>query len=211
MLMADEAQKLRTNPRHDIRKPILRVAVVAGIAFLLLGTSQWPDGHVLHEGIEWLGLGLILVCIAGRTWCSLYIGGQKNDTLITDGPYSVTRNPLYLFSIIGAAGVGAQVGCVVPALVSAFITWVVFVRTAMIEESRLLDIFGETYRRYFAQVPRFWPKLSLWRDRATVQVKPTVVVSTFADAVIFLVAIPIAESLGYLHDIGWLPTYIRLP
>ena len=42
---------------------------------------------------------MILICILGRTWATLYIGGQKQRELVTKGPYSVVRNPLYLFTL----------------------------------------------------------------------------------------------------------------
>ena len=45
---------------------------------------------------------------------------------MTVGPYSVVRNPLYVFSIIGAAGAGAQHGSVVVALTLSLLAWLVF-------------------------------------------------------------------------------------
>jgi protein-S-isoprenylcysteine O-methyltransferase Ste14 len=196
---------------HSLRKEILLAAIVGSIVFLMVGNSHWSEEHFLHEAIEWCGIALIVLCIVGRTWCTLYIGGQKNHVLITDGPYSISRNPLYLFSIVGAVGVGAQIGSLAIALASGFIAWVVFARTAMIEEAVLQDTFGNDYRRYLDHVPRFLPKLSLWQDRAVLQVRPKLVVTTFLDALVFLLAIPVAEGFEYLHAIGVLPTYLTVP
>ena len=67
--------------------------------------------------IEWFGIFAIILCIFGRTWTSLYIGGRKNRALLTKGPYSVVRNPLYVFSILGAAGAGAQLGSVISSVI----------------------------------------------------------------------------------------------
>jgi protein-S-isoprenylcysteine O-methyltransferase Ste14 len=52
--------------------------------------------------------GLILVGIAtvGRLWCSLYISGRKSAELVVEGPYSICRHPLYLFSLLGVTGLG---------------------------------------------------------------------------------------------------------
>ena len=73
----------------------------------LLHESRWrvPYPH-LYALIEKAGLALIVICILGRTWCTLYIGGRKKRELINKGPYSVVRNPLYFFTTIGAAGIG---------------------------------------------------------------------------------------------------------
>ena len=198
-------------PSQAARKAVLFAAVALGVAFLLIGDSRWDEANVLHEAIEWAGIGLIVFCILGRTWCSLYIGGRKNRELAQSGPYSVARNPLYLFSIIGAVGVGAQVGSMVLAAIAGAIAWLVFLQTAMREEAALLANFGTAYRDYMARVPRFLPRLANWRDSDTLEVRPQLVVTTFLDALIFLIAVPIAEGLEYLHEAGKLPTLLLLP
>jgi protein-S-isoprenylcysteine O-methyltransferase Ste14 len=198
-------------PSQTARKVALLAAVLLGIVFLLVGGSRWEDGGAVHEGIEWAGLGLIVLCILGRTWCSLYIGGRKNSELAQTGPYSVSRNPLYLFSIIGAVGVGAQVGSVALAGATGFIAWLVLLMTTMREETALTVNFGAAYRDYMARVPRFMPRLSQWKDAETIEIRPRLVRTTFIDALFFLIAIPIAEGLEYLHDAGILPTLLSLP
>lgn len=198
-------------PSQALRKALLFGAIVFGVAFLIIGGSLWPDGHPLHEGIEWVGIGLMVLCILGRTWCALYIGGRKNRELAQTGPYSVSRNPLYLFSIVGAIGVGAQVGSVVLAVTAGFVAWLVLLMTTMREEVALLANFGAVYRDYMARVPRFLPRLSQWKDADTIEVRPQIVMTTFIDALFFLIAVPIAEGLEYLHGVGYLPTLLSLP
>jgi protein-S-isoprenylcysteine O-methyltransferase Ste14 len=207
----DRGQAVGFSLSLKARKAILWVAVGAGLAFLLVGESRWPPTHFLHEPIEWVGLALIAACIIGRTWCSLYIGGRKDRDLITQGPYSISRNPLYFFSIIGAIGVGAQVGSIVIALTCGFIVWALHANSIAREEASLLGRFGDRYRHYHAGVPRILPRLSLWHDTATIEVKPSFVKITFVDALVFLTAWPIAEALEYLHESDWLPTWITLP
>jgi hypothetical protein len=53
-----------------------------------------------------LGMFLVAIGSLGRMWCSLYIAGYKDQVLLTQGPDSMTRNPLYFFSTFGALGVG---------------------------------------------------------------------------------------------------------
>ena len=52
------------------------------------------------------GCTLVGIATVGRLWCALYIAGYKTDKLITSGPYSMCRNPLYFFSLLGGIGVG---------------------------------------------------------------------------------------------------------
>lgn len=194
-----------------VRKAVLLVALVAGIACISVAGSRWESGTLAHEAIEWAGIALIVFCIIGRTWSSLYIGGRKTKELVQYGPYSVSRNPLYLFTFIGAAGAGAQLGSVTLGLITAFIAWAVFSIVVMKEEAALLGKFGNPYRNYLARVPRFLPKLSLFRDLDVVEVRPRLVRQTFIDACVFLLAMPIAEGFEHLQEMGLLPVLFQLP
>jgi protein-S-isoprenylcysteine O-methyltransferase Ste14 len=194
-----------------IRKAVLLAIIVGGIFLVVVASSRWPDGGFQHESIELAGFCLIAFCIVGRTWCSLYIGGLKNKSLIDAGPYSVSRNPLYFFSIIGAAGVGAQLGSIVIGLLSGVVTWAIFYVLVFSEERALRAQFGESYREYLARVPRFFPKMSLWRDVETLNIRPGIVRATFIDACVFLLSIPLAESFDYLHSLGIVPVLFQVP
>ncbi len=178
---------------------------------MLVGGSRWPSGSFLHEAIEFFGLALIVLCICGRMICTLYIGGRKIEALVTDGPYSAVRNPLYSLSIVGAVGVGAQLGSITLAIITGVVVYLVFLFVILKEEQVLLSRFGVTYEAYLTRVPRLWPKFSLWRDIEKVEVNPRLVRVTALDASIFLLSIPIAEGFEYLHDTGFLPTLITLP
>ena len=120
-----------------VRKGVLAVAILAGVLMYALTNSTHPSGQTTHEMIEWVGIVAIVICIVGRTWCTLYIGGRKIDQFVTEGPYSVSRNPLYCFSILGAAGTGAQLGSVVVSIVFGALAWIVFY-VVVLQEERLL-------------------------------------------------------------------------
>ena len=194
-----------------LRKRLLLLATIALGAVVFVVASIWPDGHIIHEGIEFFGILLIGICIAGRTWCSFYIAGRKDVNLVTVGPYSVCRNPLYLFSIIGAAGVGAQFGSVTITVLVGVIAWLVFDLVAREEERSLEAAFGQAYQAYCMRVPRFRPRLSQWQGLATVEINMQRVTRTFVDACIFLVAVPVAETIEYFQEIGVLTVLLRLP
>jgi protein-S-isoprenylcysteine O-methyltransferase Ste14 len=193
------------------RKTVFLIAVLLVGAVFVVGASRWPEGHLVHESFERLGVGLIFICIFGRTWCSLYIGGRKNSELVTTGPYSVCRNPLYAFSILGAAGVGAQLGSITITAAAGMIAWVVFLMVVIQEEKHLISVHGDAYRDYLKRVPRFLPRLSRWRNVDVIEVLLPRVTMTFVDSCVFLLAMPIAEAFEYLQDSGVIPVLFRLP
>jgi protein-S-isoprenylcysteine O-methyltransferase Ste14 len=194
-------------------QPARRVRLLLTVVFVFLAfifsTSRWSDP--LRAAIEWVGLALLLVCIGGRTWCSLYIGGHQTSELVTAGPYSLCRNPLYLFSVAGAVGVGAQVGTISIAVLAGFLTWAAHVPAVAHEERQLLVAHGDRYREYLARVPRFLPGRSGWRNAQRLDVRPRAVARTFVDACWFLAAVPIAMLIQYLQGTGAIRAYLHLP
>jgi protein-S-isoprenylcysteine O-methyltransferase Ste14 len=187
---------------------LLVTLAIFGALFFFCG-PRWS--FAVHETMRWIGAALIFVCISGRTWCSLYIGGRKTHELVTTGPYSVSRNPLYVFSIVGAVGIGAQFGAVSVAILAGICAWLVHFLVVRQEERLLLAGHGDAYVRYLAEVPRFWPRFSLWKDVDVLEVLPRTVARTFVDACIFLAAIPMAAGVDLLHHLGLLRVFLRLP
>ena len=193
------------------RKRALRVLAALCAALLLVVDSSWRTAApALVTVLQFLGLSLILLCIFGRTWCTLYIGGHKKRELIMAGPYSLVRNPLYVFTFIGTAGLGLLAGSFVLALAFLALAVAVFTPVVRAEEAFLVDAFGDAFRSYAASVARFWPRFSRWEDAEELRVKPTLVVRTFADASLFLLAVPLIILKELAHASGWLPILLPL-
>jgi len=165
---------------------------------------------MLHEFIEMSGLGLVLVCVFGRLWSILYVGGRKNAELVTSGPYSVTRNPLYFFSTIGAVGVGLMFGSVIIATLLGVVVASILMRTAKNEALFLETTFDSSYRHYAQNTPLFWPNPRLYSDGAETAFAPKILRRTFIDALYFLAVFPLIEGLEYLQTSGALPTLLRI-
>lgn len=193
------------------RKLVLRIGVVGLLGLIAVSQSLAGRHSQVHDMIEALGLAAIGVCIFGRGWCSLYIGGRKKTELVTTGPYSMTRNPLYVFSFIGAFGVGAQTGSVVMGLLFSVLCWLVFRSVVLREEAMLAERFGRAFGRYMNTVPRFRPTWFRWRDEETLVCKPALFLTTTRDAMWFLAAGPVFEGVKLLQESGWLTPVIWLP
>lgn len=198
-------------PLQRRRKATLRLGVAAAAAILLFCRSAWPAGGAVHETIELAGIVLISVAVLGRTWCTLYIGGRKARDLVVTGPYSVTRNPLYLFSLIGIVGIGAQMGSLLLGPVLAALAAAVFVPLIGEEEALLARRFERRFAAYRAGVPRLWPRPSLWRDEATLTVSSRHLRQTLRDGLAFYLAIPAFAALQRLQEKADLPVLLTLP
>lgn len=152
-----------------------------------------------------MGLAAIVFAIVGRAWCSLYIGGRKKAEIVSRGPYSISRNPLYIFSFFGAFGVGAQSGSLTLAVLFTLASVAVFYLTVRREEAWLGATFGAAYADYKARTPRFLPDFSLWRDEPELSVRPNFFLTTIRDGLVFLLAIPLFEAVDLAQaQAGWL-------
>jgi protein-S-isoprenylcysteine O-methyltransferase Ste14 len=188
------------------RKTTIRIAALALLPVLVFTTGWAPRGSWYREVVEAGGLLLIVLGILGRAWSTLYIGGRKTRELVTAGPYSVTRNPLYLFAFIAVAGLGAQTGSLVLAAIFAFGAYLIFVPVVRHEERALREVFGAEFDAYRARVPRFLPRLSQWRDIPILQIDPRRFRQTVMDGLVLLGLVPLMDGAGWLRA-----TFLDLP
>ncbi len=203
------------DPDHLQRVQLVRKAVLAACILsvcLLAAFSRTLKGaEGMHEAVETVSLALIGICVVGRAWCSLYIGGRKKAEIVDRGPYSVSRNPLYVFSFIGAFGMGAQTGSIVLSFTFLLIAYAVFYATVRREEAWLSAVFGAPYAAYVARTPHFWPDFSKWRDQETLEVHPSFFLTTLRDGLAFFLVIPLFEALEHAQELGWVKTMFALP
>jgi protein-S-isoprenylcysteine O-methyltransferase Ste14 len=184
-------------------------ALIAAICFILVFAASL-QGELMHERIEAHGIALILIGIGGRIWSILYIGGRKSAEVVSTGPYSIMRNPLYFFSTIAAAGVGAQTGSWIITVLFAVLCAIAFHIVALREERHLEARLGAPYLDYVRRVPRFFPNPRLFRDDAEVTFKPRLFNVTLLDGLVFLVSIPFFELIEEGQEIGVVPVLFRL-
>jgi protein-S-isoprenylcysteine O-methyltransferase Ste14 len=193
------------------RKQAFVAGIAACAALVAFTDSRWRvDEPLVYGLLVRAGLVLILACIAGRTWCTLYIGGHKKRSLVTRGPYSVVRNPLYVFTIVGAGGIGAQAGSLLLVFGFAAFALAVFSFVVRQEESFLAATFPDEFAAYAARVPRFWPRFSLWQEADELLIRPRLVRRTFLDASLFLLAVPLMELKTLAQQRGWVPVLLHL-
>lgn len=193
------------------RQVIVKILAAAAIALLFVSGPSWNNGSALRNALEFAGVLFILVCMFGRLWSTLYVGTRKNSELVMVGPYSITRNPLYLFSTIGVFGIGLVFGSIVVALFLAAMSYLVFTITAKKEAAFLRTQFVSDYPAYEKRTPQFWPDFRLYHTPSEVTFSPQVMTRAFGDSLYFLAVIPVIKGVELLQAAGYLPVLLRLP
>jgi protein-S-isoprenylcysteine O-methyltransferase Ste14 len=131
---------------------VARLRVATG--FLLVAAFAWfatPTPRSLAAGLPVAVLGLWL-----RGWAAGHLA--KDQKLATSGPYGHLRNPLYLGTLIVAAGLVIASRRLLLAGLFAAVFGLVYLPAIELEEQHLRDLFPE-YRDYAARLPLLWPRL----------------------------------------------------
>lgn len=191
----------------------LAVSRAFALAFFLvvLAMEGAYEGSLVSTLVFLFGLVLVGVATVGRLWCSLYISGHKNTELITAGPYSLSRNPLYFFSLLGFAGIGFASETFSLGLVLAAAMLVGYPAVIRQEEAVLRERFGAAFEAYCARVPRFLPRLSGYVEPETYTVNPRLFRRSMFDVVWFIWFVGILEFVEALHEYHIVDPLFRLP
>jgi hypothetical protein len=123
----------------------------------------------------------------------------------------MTLHPLYAFSISCTVGIAAQTARFIMVLTSMSIAHVVFDRVARIEEIDMIGRFENIYSSYLARTLRFLPQLSLWRLANGNAVDYSIMIRTFCDFSLFLLAVPLSVAVRWAHDLSVIPVLYKLP
>jgi protein-S-isoprenylcysteine O-methyltransferase Ste14 len=192
-----------------------RIHVLRWVFFLLLpaslflmGPASGPESardELIEAAVRDVGYVLLMVGMGIRMWSVLYIGQRKSRELITDGPYSLCRNPLYvgtLFIGLGAAFCfqSLPMGVV---LLGAIVPY--HLKTVLDEEKHLREIFGESFDEYCRRTPRFLPRPSSYHSPETVTVSVRSIRRAVVDSSGVLVIPPLAILVGILQEHQILP------
>jgi len=142
------------------------------ITALTVWGSLWPSWYE-YIPEHWIGgvlslLGIVLCAVAMRDFKLMTRAtGRRSDLLIVKGVYQYSRNPQYIG--YGLLILGFVVGHWSSTAWLAFVSYLLLVRvTIWIEEQHLENLFGEAYRQYCRQVPRFIGIVSKMNNRGVI-------------------------------------------
>lgn len=178
---------------------------------LLFGTHLLREDGIVDGTIEALGYILVTFAVIGRVWAAAYISGNKNKRLVTAGPYSLCRNPLYLFSFLGTVGLGMATESITVVLILIILFIVISIPTIRSEEQSLHVIFGDEYTKYMQRVPRFWPKFSAFWRPDSVQINPAAYAKALKHGVTLMLFFGILQAAEWAHAHHLLPNLFTFP
>src|SRR5580704_15985945 len=106
-------------PKHwaERRRAAIGLLILAPFAMAAVFSRPWLDSTSLG-GLACTTVGWLLFLTGGvfRLWATLHIGGRKGRIVVDDGPYSLTRNPLYFGIFLMTLSVAAFLQSVALAL-----------------------------------------------------------------------------------------------
>ena len=132
---------------------VARLRVPAG--FLIVGVFAWLS-HPTAASLE-AGLPISVVGLALRGWAAGCLA--KNKQLARSGPYAHMRNPLYIGTLLVAAGLVVASRNLWLGILFAAVFAFVYLPVIQLEEQHLRSLFPE-YADYAAAVPALLPRIT---------------------------------------------------
>jgi len=130
---------------------------MAALHFLL------PLAKMIATPYNYLGIAAIVAGVGISSWASCLFNRadttvkpfEESRSLVTEGPYRVSRHPMYLGMAVALAGAAVVLGTVTPALV--VVPYVLVTdRIFIVDEEKMMEeTFGDAYRDYRKRVRRW--------------------------------------------------------
>jgi protein-S-isoprenylcysteine O-methyltransferase Ste14 len=194
-----------------LRVAVSRIFAVLVMLLIIFTASSIKQGGLADILLQTSGLFLLTVCSIGRLWALLYISGKKTHEVVTDGPYSIVRHPLYLFSFIGAIGIGlvSENILVLGTIVIFYLSY--YPLTILSEEKHLTKKYGQVYIDYAKRTPRFLPKPSRYKSPDFFMVNAEIFLKNMAIGMWFVWTFILLNVIDMLQTLDIIHVLLRVP
>ncbi len=158
---------------------ILRIVLVYTMIVFVLIWSLFPILIPAYTQIilvnlpvvRWIGVAICIAMILGMIWVGIHLGRQVSGTLeikeghtmVTSGPYTYIRHPMYLVYFIFNIGL-FLITLNLILLVIVFFGLFVIASRMRVEEEMMIEQFGDRYRKYMEQTGRLFPRVRRNKD-----------------------------------------------
>ncbi len=143
------------------------MAALGGLLAFLINPAWMSWASVpLPAALRWAGVAVGLPGMALGFWTFRSLGRNITDTvvtrrehtLVTSGPYRYVRHPFYVMVAFALVAYTLTTANWFIALAGLTTLVLLVIRTST-EEAKLVERFGDDYRRYMARTGRFLPRL----------------------------------------------------
>jgi len=194
------------------RRGLIAGSVLAVGSALALASMPWFHEDTWTElAIDMLAWSTFLSGVALRLWATLYVGGRKQESLVTEGPYSITRNPLYAGSFLMALSLGIFLQSLVFIGALIIVAWVHMALTVRAEEKVLRRIHGEAFDAYVRSTPRFLPDLRGFHSPPFIDVNVDGLRREMSRLVRWFMLAICMDLVAHFRDAPWWPHPLNLP
>lgn len=136
------------------------------LAFMILAwvlARVAPLIQTASGGVQALGSVVAIAGFALIAWSAFWFWQKKTTiephhapgTLIIEGPYKLSRNPIYLGMIVILAGQVIWLGALLPVVLPPALLLILTARFAKPEEAALIEAFGPEAHTYIAATRRW--------------------------------------------------------
>ncbi len=167
----DEPEGIQERKKFEKAEIFMSIVILgyfgSVILYLLnLPWFAWSQIPAYPEYIRWIGVILTLSSVPFLWWIHRTLDRQyspclqikESHSLITEGPYSRVRHPMYTVLSMFSFGV-ALVTANFLTIVFAILVFIPFPFVAKKEEQMMIDTFGEVYVEYMKRTGRFFPRI----------------------------------------------------
>lgn len=145
-------------------KPMLppTYAILALLAMVVVHYLA-PVARLADPPVTWLGVPFIVVGLIFNVWAGGLFTRRRTPfnpfaeprRLVREGPFALSRNPMYLGIVLIAIGAAMLMGTLSPFFFIVVLAWILQTRFIAIEEAQMEDAFGDAFREYRRKVRRW--------------------------------------------------------
>lgn len=202
---------IRESLAYRVRLPVTAICLLTGLLLAVLSEPRFPPESEHHWVFTAAGFVLLIAGILLRIWATASISHRKSSELVTSGPYSLSRNPLYLGTLLIVCGFLSfwHSATLLLFAVPPILLYIFGVVPA--EERLLASRFGETFDDYARRTPRWIPN----RFHYTSEPSPTTRTKGFGQEVQsgawWLILGALSHALCHLRTMPWWAEPFHLP
>ena len=136
---------------------------VGSIAIIYVFKWLAPAWHVEAGFLTFVSRAVLLLALFLIAWSAIWFWFKKTPiepnhtpkTLIVEGPYRVSRNPIYLALVLLTVSSAIGNGSIIGGVCAVFLWRVLDKRFAAAEETLLVETFGDEARAYLDKTGRW--------------------------------------------------------